>query len=312
MRSTQLTLPLHAAAVLLVLAAPAAAAPQPPPPLPAAANATYVGSDVCATCHSDQADTLAKTPHGSGAFAGLSSHGCETCHGPGSAHAEDPDNEALRPKITRWSAERQSAVCQACHKGGSQFFWHGGMHERRGLSCLSCHSIHSFQSAKAQLKAKTTTEACISCHKTVRAEMWKNSHHPIREGRISCTDCHNPHGSTTPKMIKAASVNDQCYSCHTEKRGPFLWEHAPVRESCLNCHTPHGSNHIKLQKTSVPYLCQQCHANTRHPGTLYDGFRAPTLDDPARGSNRVFNRACLDCHTAVHGSNHPSSPYLGH
>jgi DmsE family decaheme c-type cytochrome len=312
MRCNHLPLPLLAVACLCVLAAPAAAAPQPPPAPPAAAGATYVGSDVCATCHSEVADNLATTPHGKGAFAKLSAHGCETCHGPGSAHVENPDDPALHPKVTRLSTDQQSAVCQSCHKGGNQFFWHGGVHQRRGLSCLNCHSIHSFHSENSQLKAASTTDVCLSCHKTVRAEIWKNSHHPIREGKISCTDCHNPHGSPTPKMIKAASVNDQCYTCHTEKRGPFLWEHAPVRESCLNCHTPHGSNHIKLQKTSVPYLCQQCHANTRHPGTLYDGFRAPTLEDPARGSNRVFNRACLDCHTAVHGSNHPSSPYLGH
>ena len=139
--------------------------------------------------------------------------------------------------------------------------------------------------------------------------MWKNSHHPIREGKISCTDCHNPHGTQTRSLIKAASVNEQCYTCHAEKRGPFLWEHAPVRESCLNCHTPHGSNHQKLQKTATPYLCQQCHSNTRHPGTLYD---ATTLADQSRASNRIFNRACLDCHSAVHGSNNPSSPYLGH
>jgi DmsE family decaheme c-type cytochrome len=116
-------------------------------------------------------------------------------------------------------------------------------------------------------------------------------------------------------MVKAASVNDQCYSCHAEKRGPFIWEHAPVRENCLTCHTPHGSNHLKLQKTSVPFLCQQCHSNTRHPGTLYDGLRVPTLEDERPNplaSNRLFNRACLDCHPAIHGSNHPSAPYLGH
>jgi DmsE family decaheme c-type cytochrome len=301
MRSNHLFFPLLAIAALYASAA-AAAAP----------GATFVGNDVCVTCHADAAEHLAATPHGTAAFTRLSSQGCETCHGPGSAHVENPDDPALQPKLTRLALKDQSAVCQSCHKGGAQFFWRGGVHERRGLSCLSCHSVHSFKSEHAQLKAADATEACLSCHKTVRAEMWKSSHHPIREGKIGCADCHNPHGSPTPKMIKAVSVNDQCYSCHTEKRGPFLWEHAPVRESCLNCHTPHGSNHLKLQKTSVPYLCQQCHANTRHPGTLYDGSRAPTLDDPARGSNRVFNRACLDCHAAIHGSNHPSSPYLGH
>ncbi len=152
---------------------------------------------------------------------------------------------------------------------------------------------------------------CLECHKSIRADMWKNSHHPIREGKIGCADCHNPHGTQTAKMLNEISVNEQCYTCHAEKRGPFLWEHAPVRESCLNCHTPHGSNHIKLQKTSVPYICQQCHSNTRHPGTLYDNRSFPTLENETTGSNRAFNRACLDCHSAIHGSNHPSSPFLG-
>jgi DmsE family decaheme c-type cytochrome len=291
----------------------AGAAPQPPPGAPAApANAAYAGSDVCGACHGEAADHLATTPHGKGAFARLSDLGCETCHGPGAAHAEDPDDPALHPRLDKRSVAEQSAVCQQCHDGSAQFFWQGSKHQTRGLSCISCHSVHSPKAEKAQLKATTETEQCFTCHKDVRAETWKNSHHPIREGKIDCSDCHNPHGSATPKMIRGASVNDQCYTCHTEKRGPFLWEHPPVREGCMNCHTPHGSNHLKLQRTSVPYLCQQCHANTRHPGTLYDGLRVPTLENPAQGSNRVFNRACLDCHAAVHGSNHPSSPYLAH
>ena len=308
---------LFAAVVALAFATLGAAAPQPSAqsakpeaaPAQAAAAPSFVGTDVCVACHGDQADHLAKTPHGKSAFAGLSAQGCETCHGPGSAHAEDPDNPALQPRLDRLSPRQQSAVCQSCHSGHQQFFWKGSVHESRGVSCLSCHSVHDFKSEKAQLKAANTTEACVSCHKDVRAEMWKNSHHPLREGKMTCADCHNPHGSPTPKMIKAASVNDQCYTCHAEKRGPFLWEHAPVRESCVTCHAPHGSNHLKLQKTSVPYLCQQCHANTRHPGTLYDGT---TVADAGRASNRLFNRACLDCHSAIHGSNHPSSPYLAH
>ena len=115
--------------------------------------------------------------------------------------------------------------------------------------------------------------------------MWKNSHHPIREGKITCADCHNPHGTQTAKMIRGASVNEQCYTCHTEKRGPFLWEHAPVRESCLNCHTPHGSNHLKLQKTSVPYLCQQCHSNTRHPAPSTTVPPSPTRRRRATASS---------------------------
>ena len=320
MRMQRIVFPLCAAVTLFAFVGwgraapqPAGAVPQPPVTAPAASAAqAYAGSDVCSACHSEVAEHLATTPHGKDVFDRKASQGCESCHGPAAAHAEDPDNPALQPAIYKRTAKQQSAVCQSCHDGREQFFWHGSVHQKRNVSCLSCHSVHSFKSESSQLKARNETESCLTCHKDVRAEMWKSSHHPIREGEMTCADCHNPHGAQTPKMIRAASVNDQCYTCHTEKRGPFLWEHPPVRENCMTCHTPHGSNHLKLQKTSVPYLCQQCHANTRHPGTLYDGLRVPTLENPATGSNRVFNRACVDCHNLVHGSNHPSAPYLGH
>jgi DmsE family decaheme c-type cytochrome len=304
---------------LLALALPAGSAPQQPPAATAAQTpapaASFVGSDVCAACHGDVAEHLKDTPHGKSTFASMAPQGCETCHGPGSAHAQDPQNPALQPRITKLDVKAQSQVCQKCHSGGGQFFWHGSVHETRNLSCVSCHGVHTFKSPTGQLKAASTVEACVTCHKDVRAQMWKSSHHPIREGKITCTDCHNPHGSTTPKLIRANSVNEQCTSCHADKRGPFLWEHPPVLENCLNCHTPHGSNHIKLQKTSVPYLCQQCHANIQHPSDLYDRTTQAdvpqTPDGEGGANNRLFNRACLNCHAQVHGSNHPSSPYLG-
>ncbi len=268
-----------------------------------ASGATYVGGDLCVECHAGYEEGLAGTPHGKAGFTKLSDRGCETCHGPGSLHLEDPDVVANQPLITARSAADQSAVCQQCHDGGEQFFWQGSTHQTRDLSCTSCHGVHTYESEVKQLKASAETEQCFSCHKDIRAQTWKRSHHPVREGRITCTDCHNPHGAQSDRMVKAASINDQCYSCHAEKRGPFLWDHAPVRESCTNCHTPHGSNHLKLQKTSVPYICQQCHSNTRHPGTLYDRTR---LADGTNPANREFSRACLNCHSQIHGSNHPS------
>ncbi|MCI0612703.1 cytochrome C, partial [bacterium] len=137
------------------------------------------------------------------------------------------------------------------------------------------------------------------CHLEVKAQIQRTSHHPIREGLMSCTDCHNPHGTLTPKMIMANSVNEQCYKCHTEKRGPFLWDHPPVRENCLNCHMPHGSNHEKLLAQNRPWICQNCHLDTRHPGTLYDATNQLS-------SNRELARSCSNCHSAIHGSNHPS------
>ena len=269
----------------------------------------YAGDETCAECHGDMSESLAGTHHGQRGFSQLAERGCETCHGPAAAHAEDPGDPELIPSFAALPEDEQTAVCQQCHSARQQFFWHEGPHRKRGLSCSSCHSVHAPQSEVGQLLATTQSEQCFECHKDVRAETWKRSHHPIREGKLLCSDCHNPHGSTTEAMLVENTVNDLCYTCHAEKRGPFLWEHAPVRESCLNCHTAHGSNHFKLQKTSVPYICQQCHSNTRHPGTLYD---RTTLADGTRPSNRDFARACVNCHSAVHGSNHPSSPYLAH
>jgi DmsE family decaheme c-type cytochrome len=279
-------------------------------------EATYVGADTCTACHDTVEAAFAHTPHGSAAFARLAPQGCESCHGPGSRHVDDPDTEELWPRVDRLPAKVVNAGCRTCHDSHTQFFWDGSVHQKRGMSCTSCHSVHAPQEPEGQLRMASVSEQCQSCHQQVRAETWKNSHHPIREGRISCTDCHNPHGGTTSKSLRADSTNDLCYSCHAEKRGPFLWEHAPVREDCMTCHTPHGSNHAKLQRVSVPYLCQQCHANTRHPGTLYDARNTPQPEEglpvPINPSNRIFERACVNCHSAVHGSNHPSSPYLAH
>lgn len=121
---------------------------------------------------------------------------------------------------------------------------------------------------------------------------------------MRCSDCHNPHGSTGPSLLARSNVNETCYRCHAEKRGPFLWEHAPVREDCSNCHEPHGSNHPSLLKNRGPYLCQQCHLAAFHPSTAYtaNGLLGPSPAD------QLLTRNCLNCHTEVHGSNHPSGP----
>lgn len=178
--------------------------------------------------------------------------------------------------------------------------WQGSPHANRDLSCNTCHSVHNPKSEKYQLKTAKIEQTCDTCHLQIKAQIQKTSHHPIREGLMTCTDCHNPHGTETPKMLAAHSVNEQCYTCHTEKRGPFLWEHPPVKENCLTCHNPHGSNHPKLMVAKRPFICQSCHLDTRHPGTLYDG--SPN----ALASNRDFSRSCSNCHLTVHGSNHPS------
>jgi DmsE family decaheme c-type cytochrome len=174
------------------------------------------------------------------------------------------------------------------------------MHDTRNLSCVTCHSVHSPKSETAQLKTETEIGTCIQCHKAQVLKVQRVTHMPVREGKMTCTSCHNPHGSTNVRMLKVGNwINESCVSCHTEKRGPFLWEHAAGRESCITCHDPHGSSNDRLLVAKLPMLCQRCHIGTRHPSTIYDKAVAQT-------SNRLFNRGCVNCHANIHGSNHPA------
>ncbi len=114
---------------------------------------------------------------------------------------------------------------------------------------------------------------CATCHRLQVAKTERAvAHMPVREGKLSCSSCHNPHGSiSNVKNLKTgSSVSELCISCHTEMRGPMLWEHAPVRENCTTCHDPHGSSNDRMLVVRMPMLCQRCHVATRHPATLYD------------------------------------------
>jgi DmsE family decaheme c-type cytochrome len=142
-------------------------------------------------------------------------------------------------------------------------------------------------------------ELCLSCHKMRRAQLQRSSHMPFREGKVVCTSCHNPHGTPNPSQLIQATVNENCLSCHTERRGPFVWEHPPVMENCLNCHEAHGSNNPQLLKVRMPRVCDSCHVASRHPVT----------PQPLQ-SIRNFSRGCTNCHSMVHGSNHPSGNYF--
>jgi DmsE family decaheme c-type cytochrome len=280
-------------------------APGFPPTVP---GATYIGSDTCKGCHEDQFKKLDGTLHGRAlgekGRTDLQRQGCEACHGPGSKHLEDQANPAFNIRFgpkSKLVATDQNAVCLQCHQRGRRLFWLGSQHEARDVACTTCHSIHSPKSARAQLQALDQLTLCKQCHATSVAVQLSWAHMPVREGKLQCSSCHNVHGTITEKLIPEDSINENCYRCHVEKRGPFLWEHAPAKESCLNCHRPHGTNNIRLLKIREPRLCQQCHDTNRHPSTAFaGGSNEPTAD------RRFLGRSCALCHTNIHGSNHPS------
>jgi DmsE family decaheme c-type cytochrome len=298
MRTNRWTLAAAALGALLLVSAlgwaQSAAPPQSTVTAPAAEQATsapgYVGMDMCAQCHEPVVTAFKNTPHIA------SGQGCEGCHGPGQAHVENGGDKTKIRVFKGLPAAESSEVCMTCHNKGNQKHWAGSMHDTRKLACTQCHNPHPAEGVheKALLR-QPQLKLCTGCHLQKKAQLLRPGHMPLREGKLQCTSCHNPHGTTNERLLWQTSVNQNCYSCHAEKRGPFLWEHAPVRESCLNCHDPHGSINEKMLKVKVPLLCQQCHQTSSHPGPAY----------PAQ-SRYAFNQGCLHCHPAIHGSAHPS------
>jgi DmsE family decaheme c-type cytochrome len=275
--------------------------------VPAPGAEGYVGADTCKGCHEDQFARFSGTRMGR-----LFLHAprneqerlaCENCHGPGKAHVEAGGGKGNIISFGRKDptpVEQRNAMCLSCHEKTARLFWQGSPHESHDIACTSCHKVMENVSPKSQLAKATEIETCGQCHLERRAQQMRSSHMPLREGKMTCTSCHNPHGGVTQHNLKAMSTNDTCFLCHAEKRGPFLWEHAPVTESCTNCHDPHGSNHEKMLKLAKPRLCQQCHVETRHPTRPYG------QESSASNFKFILGRQCLNCHVNIHGSNHPS------
>jgi len=268
---------------------------------------------VCTKCHDETESrpilAIYQTPHG--AIGDSHAPSCQSCHGESKDHlggAVAGKDKRPRPdhvfgkKITTAgyepdTAEQQSETCIACHKSGLRKFWPGSQHSTNDVACTNCHTNHT---PKDQVLVKSEQpKTCYTCHQEKRSETKRISTHPIDAGKLSCSDCHNPHGSQGPKLLVRNTVNETCFDCHAEKRGPFLWEHQPATEDCTNCHTPHGSNITPLLKSRPPFLCQECHDGPHNSPVQY-GTNVKGNNTSASG------RGCLNCHAQVHGSNAPT------
>lgn len=271
-----------------------------------AAGATYVGDEECGTCHKPEKANFDKTLHSKTVDSRTPAavRSCETCHGPGSKHVEDPDNPVRNFRTV--SADEASAVCTTCHVSSEHALWAGSKHEARKVACVTCHSVHDSKGPKL-MKEATQANLCADCHRNIVNKLNRFNHMPVREDKMVCSSCHNTHGSPNVKMLRTGTtVDEACTSCHAEKRGPYLWEHAPVANSCVTCHDPHGSSNERLLVAKLPFLCQRCHVTSRHPPTVYNAFTLRT----SSSANRLAGRGCVNCHSQIHGSNSPNGKFF--
>jgi DmsE family decaheme c-type cytochrome len=274
------------------------------------------GPDVCAGCHEAQVNYYKNSVHGQkGNTRGPSNAGeCTTCHGDATEHVKAGGGKGVggikNPggKSASMDVDHKNAICLTCHAGGSKrTHWEGSTHQARGNACTSCHTMHT---ADKVLTKITQPEVCFTCHKQQRIDANRMFRHPILEGKVVCSDCHNPHGSIGRALMRRDSVVETCYQCHAEKRGPFVHQHDPVTEDCAICHNPHGTVADSMLKVRPPFLCHSCH--TPHGAVIPTLRGQPGVPVPPAnitGKANVYltqGRGCLNCHTQIHGGNNPS------
>jgi len=250
-------------------------------------GATRVGTDQCSACHGEVAKLYRRSQH----F--MRDVDCEQCHGSGSLHvAAGGYTKESKDKIVSFKdrkPEEANGACLSCHsKSDHVRNWFAGAHAAQDLKCTTCHTIHAAEAADGEQRAlesrHTLNDKCLQCHHKQEAQANLPYHHPIREGKMTCLDCHDPHGGSAGNNLKTANGNQLCFQCHAEFQGPFSYQHPPVTEDCMKCHSPHGSPNQSLLVVSQPALCLQCHS------AHHNGASLPLVG------------RCTDCHNAIHGS----------
>ena len=285
-------------------------------------GASYVGDSDCLECHESETAGYYRGFHADIQrlrVPGVDAIGCESCHGPASMHVDSEDPENIVNPATA-DAELANALCITCHRDGHLDGFRSSLHGVNDVTCVSCHTVHGDQSTG--LLAAAEVDLCVSCHQDTNMRLYLPSRHPVREGKMLCTDCHDPHADGYATTVPGERSVDLCFECHAGKQGPFVFEHSPVVEDCMICHDPHGTVANNLLKQNEPFLCLQCHQTHFHTtvpsrigavgvgdtGSSLDGYTGTSAEHSSRST---FLTKCTQCHSEVHGSDLPSQSISG-
>lgn len=251
-------------------------------------------ASTCYKCHVEKAD-LDKVAHPH-QINGVNGFKCATCHNP-------------HGNITR---ETRVDNCLTCHKGHPTMAWRSSTHALQRVACTDCHNPHPISAVqeivnidhnqvsrpKRMPMSVEEPRVCYRCHPTIAAQFHLPFHHPVPEGKMLCSQCHDSHGSENDRLLREPTVNLTCFKCHSRLQGPFVYDHPPVVENCMICHNPHGTVAKQLLRQPPTFLCLRCHSG--HNGSHHVKLQQLPSHQAA------FYTDCTQCHHEVHGSDLPS------
>ncbi len=296
----------------------------------------HLGNGKCVECHEDEANAIEGGHHRPVVHNQLLKS-CETCHGPGEAHARHEDNDpALITHPEKLAAAAQKELCASCHR--EQTERHGGDPEgflKAGKGCTDCHDVHAkitapahkgvrFASrAAAESAAKTIgSKECISCH-PLRDQLLAESHHPRLVAARSpegCERCHGPgslHAAThglrrlITRPDRAVDGAQTCTSCHEnvdpvafhwkDRRKPLLGEDV----TCTTCHTIHESKSLPADKLPAAPGVEPAPAS-EPTNAMCVKCHAPAFAAILQRPEDALAQARVRAHTALGGTIHAS------
>ena len=224
------------------------------------------GTALCASCHGE----VVKAAGATGGHAPAADD-CLSCHKP---HA------APRPHLL---AEAPRAVCLGCHDAADAGLRKAHLGAKvEGLDCTSCHTPHGAGHAKALARYvhAPVTEGCDACHQGSASKLVEDGNPPLclacheevgekaKAAKVPhaameaarCVDCHNPHASAQPRLVKLPG-GGACLACHADQAaGAGEHGHGAIAlVGCQACHEPHGGARPKLLRAAGNALCLGCH-----------------------------------------------------